>query len=1074
MPNQIKMQNSNPTVKYFAQGILAILLISFGFAINWTYQIYKGTNLSRHPNVQALPAGYPPSDAPVSTATPVSGDSTQPVAPVGRNIKSLKLYPKIQKGMRTPFDLWGYYGRGVTSFGAPILPMRFEQWLEFHRKQKPQLMNDVRNYMNGRFEFSGKAIDGQVMSGGRKPIMAGPIARLPKGVASFEELGQMSPEEILEKDLFPYKPLAHPLQSNAHMLFPESWLKAHPEARSQGVTLHGAPQAISRDKTAMLYLDDHRHKRGWYASHLVHCDLQTGQLKRFGTSGISPITNGERVNKTENGFLFTHAFFTQDDERSIAMGHWPEIWPSATILLVDVASGDVLKNSEPEFQTITSAAKAIAAPRFATAHLQENQIRVWTANELKLEYELPTSNNPTESLALSPNGKLLAAIDSRGSVQLWNIERGVSQTLGSHGAKGSTVLFSRDGCRLVSSADDQTIREWNIENVDWSSRPPTTTLPAADSLAFAPNGEFFAILENESVKVWDARTGKGKHQREIPFARNLGFSAKGNLMVVSRPPRSDRNKKESQSLNIIDLENPTSSRKVEVPQPRPPSMPARFGSAMNGSSQVHGSASPIGLSRRGSVAALIRPGYIQQFNWNHPEQTHSLSNVQWNALTGNMRTQGFDSVAINGDGSLIAGTTRNWLLVQRCQTGQTLLRVEISKAFEKSTSLSFAVDGSMILCQSDDWARVFDVRSGKEIIHLEDLSEATWFANTATQLLLGRLNGEVASFDLSNEGETLLFSNDEPVEKLCVDEEGTIAVLGGSGAVSIFVPNSLEKQRQSQWHRLTDRDFAAVEPGEVIPSGVPFAQWRDEFRTFIRAREATLQRRSRQQPPRDFEVIKYESDGRRLDAWLYEPAAAKAPLPGLVFLHGGFVMDAESTDQVRHIATDRFVILAPAMRGENGTGGDYEMMFGEVDDAREAARWLAKQASVNPRRIYVFGHSIGGGVSALLTLVNNVPIQHTGSCGGIYPDRIFDEWINQIPFDDTPAERAVRLLVGNESRMLRSHFAFLGEEDPLSETANIQTKGTRLAVESVPGDHFSSFEESLKRYLRLIIESKDF
>ena len=60
----------------------------------------------------------------------------------------LILYPTIDKGMRTPFDLWRYYGRGVSSFNSPILPMRFEQWVEFHRKQKPKLMDDVREYMD--------------------------------------------------------------------------------------------------------------------------------------------------------------------------------------------------------------------------------------------------------------------------------------------------------------------------------------------------------------------------------------------------------------------------------------------------------------------------------------------------------------------------------------------------------------------------------------------------------------------------------------------------------------------------------------------------------------------------------------------------------------------------------------------------------------------------------------------------------------------------------------------------------------------------------------------------------------
>ncbi|MFY0685637.1 MAG: cytochrome C [Cyclobacteriaceae bacterium] len=144
-------------------------------------------------------------------------------------VDELKQYPDLKKGERNPFNLWEYAGKGKSSFGVPDLPMSFDEWLTFHKKQKPELMTDVREYMNSRFDFSGETIEGQFMSGGRKAIMAGPIANLPKGVRTFEDLAKMSPEEMKEKDLFPYKPLAHPLQSIAHMVFPDSWNQAHPE-----------------------------------------------------------------------------------------------------------------------------------------------------------------------------------------------------------------------------------------------------------------------------------------------------------------------------------------------------------------------------------------------------------------------------------------------------------------------------------------------------------------------------------------------------------------------------------------------------------------------------------------------------------------------------------------------------------------------------------------------------------------------------------------------------------------------------------------------------------------------------
>jgi hypothetical protein len=144
------------------------------------------------------------------------------------HVSKLKPYPPERPGDRTPFDLWRYAGRGQSSWGSPNLHMPWDEWLEMCRKQKPVLMKECKAYMDGRYDFHARAIPGAKMSGG-KPVMLGPVARLPKGIASYEELASLSPEEIKKRDLFPFKPLCHPLQSTAHMLFPQQWIRAHPE-----------------------------------------------------------------------------------------------------------------------------------------------------------------------------------------------------------------------------------------------------------------------------------------------------------------------------------------------------------------------------------------------------------------------------------------------------------------------------------------------------------------------------------------------------------------------------------------------------------------------------------------------------------------------------------------------------------------------------------------------------------------------------------------------------------------------------------------------------------------------------
>lgn len=260
------------------QGLILIGVLILGYGVGSSYETYKGTDHARVPSFQRGPSarldgmGFEPlalAGAPLAAAvvrpnpgTPSLHADVQPLAAdevdpsLLPQIDGLKLYPTIMKGSRTPFDLWRYYGRGVSSFDSPILPMRFEQWLAFHRKQKPKLMSDVRDYMDSRFDFTGEAIAGAKMSGG-KPVMKGPVARLEGGVGSFAALASMEPEEIREEGLFPYAPLAHPLQSTAHMVFPDEWVEAHPEHRRIDVDMD-FPSAYLPEFPAPLFLTNHK------------------------------------------------------------------------------------------------------------------------------------------------------------------------------------------------------------------------------------------------------------------------------------------------------------------------------------------------------------------------------------------------------------------------------------------------------------------------------------------------------------------------------------------------------------------------------------------------------------------------------------------------------------------------------------------------------------------------------------------------------------------------------------------------------------------------------------------------
>ncbi|HZN57667.1 MAG TPA: cytochrome C [Planctomycetota bacterium] len=172
------------------------------------------------------------------------------------HVSKLLPYPPGIEGDRMPFDLWRYAGKGRSSWGSPVLPVPFREWVERHRVQKPQLMADVRTYMAGRYDWSGKTVPGATMTGG-KPIPLGPIARLDRSIDTFEALAQLTPEEIKKRDVFPFKPLAHPLATTAHMVFPETWIKAHPEHLRMDVDLD-IPEPYLPEFPPPLFLTIHK------------------------------------------------------------------------------------------------------------------------------------------------------------------------------------------------------------------------------------------------------------------------------------------------------------------------------------------------------------------------------------------------------------------------------------------------------------------------------------------------------------------------------------------------------------------------------------------------------------------------------------------------------------------------------------------------------------------------------------------------------------------------------------------------------------------------------------------------
>ncbi len=116
--------------------------------------------------------------------------------------------------------------------------------------------------------------------------------------------------------------------------------------------------------------------------------------------------------------------------------------------------------------------------------------------------------------------------------------------------------------------------------------------------------------------------------------------------------------------------------------------------------------------------------------------------------------------------------------------------------------------------------------------------------------------------------------------------------------------------------------------------------------------------------------MQYESPAGRLKAYLTPAPTDGNKHPAIIWIHGGDCNQIDDScwtdgppDNEQSAAAFRkssIVVIFPSLRGGNDNPGHKEGMFGEIDDIIAAAAFLAKQDYVDPKRIYLGGHSTGG------------------------------------------------------------------------------------------------------------------
>jgi WD40 repeat protein/predicted Ser/Thr protein kinase len=410
-------------------------------------------------------------------------------------------------------------------------------------------------------------------------------------------------------------------------------------------------------------------------------------------------------------------------------------------------------------QPITAIAFRPDGERLAAAGAKG--VMVWEAATGRLILAYKGHTDLVTAIAFSPDGKHLATSGCEGVVKVWDGDNGnekltltgrflnkdprsrndaSARSLGGDASFGRTsdegylpildLAYSPDGQR-IASLDEKGILLWNAQtgSVVWALDENDNLVNVFERLTFSPDGKLLAVFDRRgTLKLVSAVDGREIRDLESPpesqkwidgmwrdAIRKVAFSPDGSSLAVTRV---------GGKIQLLDVADGKVLVNFSRRSPRPVSA---FSVAFSADGKRIASADGYGavvwdVATAGEIVSIVgRSGAVYSVTY-YPDGSRFATSGEdglvrvFDAATfqESLRLKG-ENVAISPDGTRIASSDDNTMRLWDSATGQELL--VCTGHTGRVTSISFAPDGSRVASASaDGTVRVWDVRNGETIV----------------------------------------------------------------------------------------------------------------------------------------------------------------------------------------------------------------------------------------------------------------------------------------------------------------------------------------------------------------------